>query len=245
VSRLGLRGTASAKLVHHSLHFLHKPLASDNRPAPTFLGSRAEQRYAEYQPDGKHPDKSSQHRSRHAQIRPLSEHEKARVKRLAQDLEVVWHAATTTNQDRKQLLRAAIDEVRLRTEAKHYAVKIVWKGGAVTECEVRPRKRDDPPVTATPKDTVELVRTLATEFDDVQIARILAKQGRLTGEGKPFTAHKVATLRNRHGIAVHPISGGLWTLWGQAARDMAAGYFQAFRRPGSTSPQPSSLFLRP
>ncbi|HJW75887.1 MAG TPA: recombinase family protein [Thermoleophilia bacterium] len=59
----------------------------------------------------------NQARSRHEQIRPLSEHERARAKRLAQDLETVWHAATTTNQDRKQLLRAAIDEVQLRKEA--------------------------------------------------------------------------------------------------------------------------------
>lgn len=160
----------------------------------------------------------SQARSRHEQIRPLSEHERARAKRLAQDLEAVWHAVTTTNQDRKQLLRAAIDEVQLRTEADHYAVKIVWKGGAVTEREVRRRKRGDLPLTATPKDTVELVRTLAAEFDDAQIACVLSKQGRRTGEGNPFTAQKVAQLRNRNGIPVHPL---------RRARDPREGPFTA------------------
>jgi DNA invertase Pin-like site-specific DNA recombinase len=38
------------------------------------------------------------------QIRPLSEHEQARARRLATDLQAVWQAETTTNQDRKQLL---------------------------------------------------------------------------------------------------------------------------------------------
>lgn len=141
---------------------------------------------------------------RHDEIRPLSEHEKARAKRLAQDLETVWHAPTTTNPDRKLLLRAAIDEVLLIGEEQHYAVKIIWKGGAVTEREVPRRRRGDPPAFATSKDTVEMVRTLATEFDDAQIARVLSRQGRRTGKGNPFTAHKVAMLRNRNGIPVHP-----------------------------------------
>lgn len=160
----------------------------------------------------------AQAHSRREEIRPLSEHERARAKRLAQDIEAVWHAPTTTNQDRKQLLRAAIDEVQLRKEAEHYAVKVVWKGGAVTEREVRRRKRGDLPVTATPKDTVELVRTLAVEFDDAQIACILGKQGRRTGEGNPFTASRVGQLRNRNGIAVHPL---------RRARDAREGPFTA------------------
>lgn len=160
----------------------------------------------------------TQARSRHEQLRPLSEHERARAKRLSQDLHALWNAATTTNQDRKQLLRAAIDEVQLRSEREHYAVKIVWKGGAVTERELRRRRRGELPVHATPKDTVELVRTLAAEFDDAQIAAILSKQGRRTGEGNPFTSNKVAMLRNRNGIAVHRM---------QRVRDPKHGPFTA------------------
>ncbi|MFQ5381969.1 MAG: recombinase family protein [Dehalococcoidia bacterium] len=148
-------------------------------------------------------DLKDQARARRQQIRPLSEHEQVRAKRLAQDLEAVWYAETTTNQDRKHLLRAAIEEVQLRTEEQHYAVKIVWKGGTVIEREVKRRRRGDV-VHATPKDTVEMVRKLATEFDDAQIARALNRQGRRTGRGNPFTAMKVAKLRNSNDIPVHP-----------------------------------------
>ena len=164
----------------------------------------------------------NQAQNSHEQLRPLSEHERARAVRLAKDLEAVWQAPTTTNQDRKQLLRAAIEEVQLRKEAEHYAVKIVWKGGAVTESEVRRRKRGDLPVTATPKDTVELVRTLAAEFDDAQIACVLGKQGRRTGEGNVFTAHKVAALRNRNAIPVHPLRRALDPKQGPFTADQAA-----------------------
>jgi DNA invertase Pin-like site-specific DNA recombinase len=164
----------------------------------------------------------NQARSNHEQIRPLSEHERARAACLAKDLEAVWQAPTTTNQDRKQLLRAAIEEVQVRTEAEHYAVKIVWKGDAVTDSQVRRRKRGDLPATATPKDTVELVRTLAAEFDDAQIACVLGKQGRRTGQGNAFTAHKVAQLRFRNDIPVHPLRRALDPKEGPFTADQAA-----------------------
>ena len=47
--------------------------------------------------------------------RPLTELEVARAHRLGTDLERVWHAPTTTNHDRKQLLRAVMEEVQLRS----------------------------------------------------------------------------------------------------------------------------------
>jgi len=160
----------------------------------------------------------AQVRSRHQEIRPLSEHEKARAKRLSMDLEAVWHSETTTNQDRKQLLRATIEEVQLRREESQYLVKILWKGGAVTERQIHRRRRGDAPAHATSKDIVETVRVLATEFDDIQISRVLNKQGRRTGFGNPFTAHKVAMLRNRNNIALHPF---------RHARDCKEGPFTA------------------
>lgn len=137
------------------------------------------------------------------QRRPLSEIEIERAGRLGKDIETVWHAETTTHQDRKQLLRAAIEEVQLRTEEKSYQVKIVWKGGAVTERKV---KRNSPGLTssATPEDTIDMVRKLAKELDDAQIARVLNKQGRRTGLGNAFSAQKVATLRYRNKIPACP-----------------------------------------
>jgi hypothetical protein len=63
----------------------------------------------------------------------------------------------------------------------------------------------DPPVptrlcAAAGIDTLELVRRLAADYPDHQIAGILARQGRLTGTGKPFTAARVRSLRGHHKI---------------------------------------------
>jgi DNA invertase Pin-like site-specific DNA recombinase len=130
---------------------------------------------------------------------PLTEEEMTRARELAQDMEQVWNSPTTTNRDRKRLLRCLIDEVQLSTEDKRYRVRIVWKGGAVTERDVERLA----PGAATPKtsrDLIELVRQLAQEFDDAQIARILNRQGRRTARGNPFTQANVLSLRGHHQI---------------------------------------------
>jgi excisionase family DNA binding protein len=132
-------------------------------------------------------------------ISPLSEDEMARARDLAQDLSQVWCSPTTTNRDRKRLLRCLIGEVQLLTEEKRYRVRIVWKGGATTERDVERLA----PGAATPKtseDVVELVRQLAQEFDDAQIARILNRQGRRTARNNPFTQANILSLRGHHQI---------------------------------------------
>jgi DNA invertase Pin-like site-specific DNA recombinase len=137
--------------------------------------------------------------SRLAAQRPLTEAEVEHARRLGEDLDKVWESETTTDRDRKRLLRTLIEEVQLRTQEKHYDVRVVWKGGSITDRQVvrQPWK----PAHATSEDTVELIRKLAAEFDDTQIACVLNKQGRRSGYGKPFTKQGVRSIRKRNGIA--------------------------------------------
>ncbi|MGH7458622.1 MAG: helix-turn-helix domain-containing protein, partial [Longimicrobiaceae bacterium] len=128
----------------------------------------------------------------------LSIEELEKVHLLGVELREVWEAETTDNRDRKRLLRCLIEEVQLRTDEQHYAVRIVWKGGATTEREVV--RGPAGWARRTPEDTVELVRTLAEQFDDAQIARILNKQGRRSGRGIPFTSAAVTSLRGKNRI---------------------------------------------
>jgi excisionase family DNA binding protein len=128
----------------------------------------------------------------------LSEEELEKIRLLGADLSALWQAPTTTNRDRKRLLRCLIEEVQLRTEEGRYAIRIIWKGGALSERELVRSKPGCAQRTA--EDTVELVRALAREFDDAQIARVLNKQGRRSGLGNPFTQQSVTSLRGKHGI---------------------------------------------
>ena len=94
------------------------------------------------------------------------------------DLRAVFDAPTTTARDRKLLLRAMITDIIVTVEREHRRalVRIIWEGGAVTEHELTLPKPSGP--AATDQDTLELVRRLAADYPDHQIAGILARQGR-------------------------------------------------------------------
>ena len=156
-------------------------------------------------------------------VRPrpsLSAEERQKVRELAEDLRSIWSAPTTTNRDRKQLLRCLIEEVQLRTEPEQHTVKIVWKGGASSE-RMLARKRGCC-THATDEDTIELIRKLAAELDDRQIAIVLNKQGRRTGLGNPFTKPRVASLRVKHRIPARPPRRAADPLTGPFTADEAA-----------------------
>lgn len=125
--------------------------------------------------------------------------------RLAGDLPRVWEAPTTTDRDRKQLLRCLLDDVVLTVDREHHhaRLELFWQGGAHTELDIAlnptPAKRTD-----TSEELLALIRRLATHSSDAEIAMILAKQGRRTATGLTFTASRVAGIRERAQIPAGP-----------------------------------------
>ncbi|MFZ2113629.1 MAG: recombinase family protein [Solirubrobacteraceae bacterium] len=136
---------------------------------------------------------------------PLTDHERQALTRLAHDLPRLWEAKSTSDRDRKELLRTLIGEVVLTIHAseRRAALEICWEGGARTELAVRlgtnvfERRR-------TSEDTIELIRRLAAHHPDRQIAQTLSRQGRLTASGLPFTQARVQSVRVRAGIPAAP-----------------------------------------
>ena len=72
----------------------------------------------------------------------------------------MWDADTTTDRDRKQLLRTLLDEVNITVHRDHtdaHAELVVrWKGGAISELTV-PVKRKPPNTLRTDEDTIDLI----------------------------------------------------------------------------------------
>lgn len=137
--------------------------------------------------------------------RLLTDDELTRAHALGNHLEAVWQATTTTVRDRKRLLRTIIDEVQLTTDDKHHHVRIVWKGGAVIDRDiVRFRPGDAAKASATADEIIDLVRKLAREFDDRQIACILNRQGHRSGRGLAFTKSSISSLRGKNHIPLCP-----------------------------------------
>jgi hypothetical protein len=139
---------------------------------------------------------------------PLSDEEIAWCRHAGADLRKVFDAPSTSDRERKQLLRAILTDVVVtvdRESEQHAAeLRIMWEGGAVTEHSViLPRTGSH--TRCTDQDTIALVRQLAEQYPDKQIAAILARQGRRTGAGNAFTAHNVHGLRTYHKIPAAPV----------------------------------------
>jgi hypothetical protein len=135
----------------------------------------------------------------------LTLQEKQAILALGDNLHSVWSAPSTTDRDRKQLLRTLLDEVNisLQRETTHSRAQLVlrWKGGAISELTL-PLKRK-PPAIRTDEDTIDLVQRLAVHYPDATIAGILNRQGRRTARGLSFTANRVQGLRHHWGISRH------------------------------------------
>jgi excisionase family DNA binding protein len=138
-----------------------------------------------------------------ARPEPLTDAERDALSHLARDLPRLWNAKSTTDRDRKQLLRAVISEivVTVHAEQRQAIVEIAWEGGAKVELSIRLNARG-PDRYRLGEDTIELIRRLAEHHPDRQIAQILSRQGRRTGTGLPFTETRVKAARQRAGIPV-------------------------------------------
>jgi predicted DNA-binding transcriptional regulator AlpA len=113
----------------------------------------------------------------------------------------VWSATTTTDRDRKELLRTLLEEVilNLKRAEGHAHLTLRWRGGAFTTRDV-PVPRFRPMGPRTDEDTISLLRRLAALYPDEVIAGILNRQGRKTATGERFTANQVGSLRRYRGI---------------------------------------------
>jgi len=141
----------------------------------------------------------------HARPQPLTKGERHALAEIARDLPRLWAADTTTDRDRKQLLRTLIAEVivTVHAEQRQAAVEIAWEGDARTELTVKLNARG-PDSRRLGEDAIELIRRLVEHHHDDQIAAILSRQGRRTGTGLPFTEPRVKAARQRAGIPAAP-----------------------------------------
>jgi excisionase family DNA binding protein len=166
--------------------------------------------------------------TRREQQRPraLNAAERQRLEVLGADLGKVWSAPTTMDRDRKELLRALIEEVIIRVDRNEGRADLIlrWRGGLITELTVE-LPRSHPPPIRTDEDTVTPMRRLAVHYPDAVIAGILNRQGRTTAHGERFTATHVGNLRRHRQIPAfkapaEPPDGPILTIQ-EAARILA------------------------
>jgi hypothetical protein len=124
-----------------------------------------------------------------------------RLRALGDDLRRVWTAPTTTARDKKELLRALLEDVGIAVERLDARAHLTlrWRGGTVTTLEVG-LPHSNPPRIRTDEDSLALIGRLAPHYPDAVIAGILNRQGRRTARGERFSAAHVGNLRRYRSI---------------------------------------------
>jgi len=133
--------------------------------------------------------------------RALGPADEQRLRALGTDLRRVWDAPTTTDRDKKELLRALLEDVVIAVERDDARAHLVlrWRGGTITELDVH-LPHSNPPRIRTDEDSLALIHRLAPHYPDALIAGVLNRQGRRTARGDRFTAAHVGNLRRYRGI---------------------------------------------
>ncbi|MGH9178743.1 MAG: recombinase family protein [Acidimicrobiales bacterium] len=116
----------------------------------------------------------------------------------------LWGAPTTSDRDRKRLLRTVVADVTLTCDAgAKLRVGLHWRSGSTEELVVERMS----PVTEwrrTAPEAIELARRLGPGMDNATLAAALNTAGHRTGAGRPFDCDAVSSLRHYHGGIASP-----------------------------------------
>ncbi len=117
--------------------------------------------------------------------------------RLAEQFPALWSDAVTDNRIKKRIARRLIEEIIASVDQGRREVELIirWRGGKHTRLQVR-KNATGRHRYRTEEDVVKLVRQLARQVSDDQIARILNRMGKKTGRGHSWNKTRVRSLRN-------------------------------------------------
>src|SRR5207302_3037736 len=127
---------------------------------------------------------------------------RAELEAVVANLAELWAAPTTSNRDRKRVLRTLVADVTLIPDVDRSKLRIGihWRSGSTEELTVQRMNR----VTEyrrTAPETAEFARQIGADLDNHELAAALNAAGHRTGAGRAFDSDAVSSLRHYHGIA--------------------------------------------
>jgi DNA invertase Pin-like site-specific DNA recombinase len=118
------------------------------------------------------------------------------------DLPALWAAPTTSDRDRKRLLRALLADVTITPSAgdpTQILVGLRWKSGASQQVQVT-RRKNAFQLRSTDPAAIELARRIGPGLDNNALAGALNDAGHRTGTRQPFDGVAAGNLRSYHHI---------------------------------------------
>jgi hypothetical protein len=143
----------------------------------------------------------------------LTAEERRAITGLSQDLPAIWSAETTTNEERKQLLRMAIESVQLDgiSQEGQIEAQIHWRYGTMTSLTVK-RAAPGEGSLKTPPEAVTRIHEMAPFRTYSEIATSLNRAGLRSAFGRRFTTQHVGYICRRDRLAKgEPCSGSRLT----------------------------------
>ncbi|MGB6394857.1 MAG: recombinase family protein [Bradyrhizobium sp.] len=139
----------------------------------------------------------------------LTAEERSAITELSRDLPAIWSAETTTNQERKQLLRIAIESVQVDgiSETGQVEVQIRWRSGTVTSLSVK-RTAPGERSLKTPEEAVSRIHKIAPRRSYAEIATALNRAGLRSAFGRRFTPQHVGYICRRDGLDKRKLRSG-------------------------------------
>ena len=131
----------------------------------------------------------------------LTADERAAITDLSRDLPSIWGAETTSNQERKELLRMVIESVQVDgiTHTGQIEVQIRWRSGTITLLNVK-RAAPGECSLKTPETAVSRIHKLAPRRTYTEIAAALNRAGLRSAFGRRFTSDHVGYICRRDGL---------------------------------------------
>lgn len=140
---------------------------------------------------------------------------------MAENLSAAWNAPDVTMRARQQMLRTLIADIIVDVDdtVRDVVLTIHWRGGQHSELRVR-KPRTGEHGCATADDALAIMRSMAGRWSDEHIAASLNRMGLPTGQGKTWTAHRVASVRRVRGIHAYRSAekDGEWLTMTEAAK---------------------------
>jgi excisionase family DNA binding protein len=126
---------------------------------------------------------------------------RAELEAAVASLGELWAAPTTTDRDRKRLLRALVADVTMLADPDPTKVRIGlrWRSGATEELHAE-RVSNICEARRTAPEAVEQVRQLGPTIDNASLAKQVNAAGHRTGTGRAFDTDAVRLLRRSYGI---------------------------------------------
>jgi hypothetical protein len=151
---------------------------------------------------------------------------------LADDLGEAWNAPGVTMRARQQLVRTLIAGIvaNYQADTRELVLTIHWKGGQHSELRVK-KPQSGEHGCRTSEEAIAVIRTMATRWSDEDIAATLNRLRLPTGQGKTWTAHRVASLRRVRGIHAYRSAEkrGEWLTLSDAAATLGVSHHQIRR----------------